>query len=125
MYAEGNGAKERKDKKKEGERGRGKRLDYYYYYYYYFAVSYKYSFLLLDESGRQWRLALQAVSRVKSANERPLQAPRRAPPLGFPLPLSFSLSLLSFPPPVYPVSFLRSNSARQPRGAPSCANLFN
>lgn len=37
---------------------------------YYFAVSYKYSFPLADES----RLALQAVSCVKSANERPLQA---------------------------------------------------
>ena len=36
-----------------------------------FAVSYKYSFLLADESGSS-KLALQAVSRVKSANERPL-----------------------------------------------------
>jgi len=40
---------------------------------YYFAVSYKYSFLLADESGGAPSLALQAVSRVKSANERPLQ----------------------------------------------------
>lgn len=70
-------------KRKKRERRRGKRLDYYYY----FAVSYKYSFLLLDESGR---LALQAVSRVKSANERLLQAPRREPPLGFPFFPSFS-----------------------------------
>lgn len=76
----------RRRKRKKRERRRGKRLDYYYY----FAVSYKYSFLLLDESER---LALQAVSRVKSANERLLQAPRREPPLGFPLPfLSLFLS---------------------------------
>lgn len=38
-----------------------------------FALSYKYSFLLADESGSS-KLALQAVSRVKSANERPLSA---------------------------------------------------
>lgn len=75
------GGGKRKDKKRE-KRRRGKRLDYYYWCYYYFAISYKYSFLLLDESGR---LALQAVSRVKSANERLLQgsekgaSPRRFP----------------------------------------------
>lgn len=47
----------------------------------YFAVSYKYSFPLADESGG---LALQAVSCVKSANERPLQSRRER--------VSFSLS---------------------------------
>lgn len=106
------GGGKRKDKKRE-KRRRGKRLDYYYWCYYYFAISYKYSFLLLDESGR---LALQAVSRVKSANERLLQGSEKgASPRRFP-------SSPSYP---CPVSFLRGNSARQPRGAPSCANLFN
>lgn len=83
-------------------------------------------------------LALQAVSRVKSANERPLR-PRwresfallalRSPHRGR-APRGGNVrgrgrdgvrrSTLSLSSPPYP-----SNSARQPRGALSCANLFN